>query len=112
MLLSICYTIYCAIYIHCSHHALDRVPQEVVRGCELIRGALAIVKQVLWTILESEKQTETYENVVILPGHERAGIIASGNVLKLLPLCLTRWALGAIAMARFMFNYEKVNLKV
>ncbi|KAG0427798.1 hypothetical protein HPB47_025179 [Ixodes persulcatus] len=100
-----------AVYVHCSNHALDLVLQEVGRGCELIRDALAIVKDVSGIIMESAKRTKAYKNVVISPGHEsEEGTIASGKVSKLLPLCPTRWVVRVKAMMRFVENYERVQL--
>lgn len=80
---------------------MDLVLQEIERGCELIRGGVAIVKEVSGIILESAKRAETYENVVM---RAQAVPLLVEEVLKLLLPCLTRWVVGVKAMARFLSN--------
>ncbi|KAJ1135890.1 hypothetical protein NDU88_002319 [Pleurodeles waltl] len=91
-----------ALYVHCGAHCTNLVMQAAAHKCSIMEDALLYVQE-LGNLFGQSLTCRTIFSDLI-----QHSIEGPTNVLKIKPLCPTRWTVRVKAVQKVMDNYEPI----
>ncbi|KAJ1089934.1 hypothetical protein NDU88_003074 [Pleurodeles waltl] len=91
-----------ALYVHCGAHCTNLVMQAAAHKCSIMEDALLYVQELGNMFGQSLTCRTIFSDLI------QHSIEGPTNVLKIKPLCPTRWTVRVKAVQKVMDNYEPI----